>query len=137
MWFHIKKTKDQFQRLIYLVPLSLTSYLFLKQKYPWLPGYSCPIRHATGVPCPSCFLTRSICATLGGDFQYAFKLHIFGPPIAFLLILWSITSLREKRFLSIKPKRNIVYMSIFAFIAYWIYRIILHFQLGIETFPKF
>jgi len=44
-----------------------------------LPG--CPWRALTGVPCPTCFLTRSVLATLHGDLGDALELHLFGPPL--------------------------------------------------------
>ena len=133
----LKLTSKKFTNLSYLLPISLTSYLFLKQKFPWLPGYSCPIRHATGVPCPSCFLTRSICASLGGDFLNAFKIHIFGPPLAIILIIWSILSLRRKTFLKINFKNKFFYIGFLFFLMYWFYRLIMYFILGIDVFPEF
>ncbi len=133
----LKLTSRKFTNLSYLVPISLTSYLFLKQKFTWLPGYSCPIRHATGIPCPSCFLTRSICASLGGDYLNAFKMHLFGPPLAIFLIIWSILSLRRKTFLKIKFKSKFFYIGFFLFLIYWVYRLIMYFILGVEVFPNF
>ena len=133
----IKLNSQKFINLSYLLPLSLTSYLFLKQRLSWLPGFSCPIRHATGIPCPSCFLTRSICASLGWDFIYAFKLHLFGPPITILLILWSILSIRRKKLLKINLKSNIFYIGLGSFLIYWIYRLIMFFSFGAEMFPDF
>ena len=133
----LKLTSKKFTNLSYLLPISLTTYLFFKQKLPWLPGYSCPIRHATGVPCPSCFLTRSICASLGGDIQNAFKIHLFGPPLAILLILWSILSFKKKKLLKINFKSNIFYAGFLFFLIYWIYRLIMYFSLGLNVFPKF
>ena len=47
-----------------------------------LPG--CPLRTLTGIPCPTCFLTRSALATLHGDLGEALELHLFGPPLVFL-----------------------------------------------------
>ena len=133
----LKLTSKKFTNLSYLLPVSLTSYLFLKQKLPWLPGYSCPIRHATGVPCPSCFLTRSICASLGGDFLNAFKMHLFGPPLALLLILWSILSFKKKNLYKINFKSKNFYIGFLFFLIYWIYRLIMYFILGVEVFPDF
>ena len=137
MRIKLKLTSKKFTNLSYLLPISLTSYLFFKQKFPWLPGYSCPIRHATGVPCPSCFLTRSICASLGGDFLKAFKFHLFGPPLAILLIIWSILSFKEKKLLKINFKGKSFYIGVFFFLVYWIYRLIMFFILGVKVFPEF
>ena len=133
----LRLTSKKFTNLSYLLPVSLTSYLFFKQKFPWLPGYSCPIRHATGIPCPSCFLTRSICASLGGDFFSAFKMHIFGPPLAILLILWSLLCLKRKYLLKVKFKGKFFYFGFLFFLLYWVYRLIMYFVLGLEVFPEF
>ena len=133
----LKITSKKFTNLSYVLPISLTSYLFFKQKFPWLPGYSCPIRHATGVPCPSCFLTRSICASLGGDFLNAFKIHLFGPPLAVLLIIWSILSLKRKKILRINFKSKFLFIGFSFFLTYWIYRLIMYFILGVKVFPDF
>ena len=133
----LKLTSKKFTNLSYLLPISLTSYLFLKQKFPWLPGYSCPIRHATGMPCPSCFLTRSICASLGGDFLNAFKIHLFGPPLAIFLIIWSILSFKKKKLLKINFKGKSFYIGVFLFLIYWIYRLTMYFILRVEVFPNF
>ena len=133
----LKITSKKFTNLSYVLPISLTSYLFFKQKFPWLPGYSCPIRHATGVPCPSCFLTRSICASLGGDFLNAFKIHLFGPPLAAFLIIWSILSLKRKKILRINFKSKFLFIGFSFFLIYWIYRLIMYFILGVKVFPDF
>ena len=133
----LKITSKKFTNLSYVLPISLTSYLFFKQKFPWLPGYSCPIRHATGVPCPSCFLTRSICASLGGDFLNAFKIHLFGPPLAALLIIWSILCLKRKKILRINFKSKFLFIGFSFFLTYWIYRLIMYFILGVKVFPDF
>ena len=133
----LKLSSKKFTNLSYLLPISLTSYLFFKQKFPWLPGYSCPIRHATGVPCPSCFLTRSICASLGGDFLNSFKIHFFGPPLAILLIVWSLLSFKRKQLVKINYKSKFFYIGFLIFLMYWIYRLIMFFILGVEVFPEF
>lgn len=50
-----------------------------------LPGWVCPIRAATGLPCPGCGLTTSVIQFLHGDFVESLETHAFGP--IFLLIL--------------------------------------------------
>ena len=42
---------------------------------PFYPGISCPLRAATGVPCPLCGLTGSIRATLRLDVAEAWSLN--------------------------------------------------------------
>ena len=46
-----------------------------------LPLWSCPVRALTGVPCPTCHLTRSVLATFRGDLVGALRWHAFGPPL--------------------------------------------------------
>lgn len=40
----------------------------------------CPLRLATGIPCPVCGLTRSFCALASGRPAEAFTEHLLGPP---------------------------------------------------------
>lgn len=39
----------------------------------------CPIRHLTGIPCPTCGMTRSFMAIGRGDLNQAVAEHLFGP----------------------------------------------------------
>jgi Protein of unknown function (DUF2752) len=52
----------------------------------------CPLRSLTGVPCPTCGMTRSFVATAQGHLYAAIKYHLFGPAI-FLLFLAVVVSL--------------------------------------------
>ena len=58
----------------------------------------CPLRAATGVPCPYCGLTRSITATATGDLAGAVELNPAGPAVVVLTLFswfsWSISRLR-------------------------------------------
>ncbi|APB32402.1 hypothetical protein GlitD10_0101 [Gloeomargarita lithophora Alchichica-D10] len=61
-----------------------------------IPGLICPLYHFTGVPCPSCGLTRSFMAMARGDVLRAVQFHAFGPLLygVFLLlglhIMWEL-----------------------------------------------
>jgi hypothetical protein len=44
-----------------------------------LPFLGCPIRHLTGIPCPTCGMTRSFMAIAQGNWSQAFAHHLFGP----------------------------------------------------------
>lgn len=53
--------------------------------------WRCPVRQLTGIPCPTCFLTRSVLATLQGDLPQALHWHAFGPLLVALAVglgLW-------------------------------------------------
>lgn len=81
----------------YLVPASLTGYLWLKGGMPHLPGWSCPLRVLTGIPCPTCFLTRATALALRGNLQTSWQWHPLGPLVAAALLAWSLTALRQRR----------------------------------------
>ena len=119
------------QRTGFLVPAALTGTLWLKGLHPQLPGFSCPLRALTGIPCPTCFLTRAISAALTGDIPQALNWHLFGPVVAAILVGWSVVSIRQRRLL---PRgvlqgaaaRPTIAISIGAFLAYWLLRLSLN-----------
>ena len=85
------------QRAGYLLPATLTSALLLKGLHPGLPGLSCPLRAFTGVPCPTCFLTRATAAALTGDLSGSLQWHLFGPIAALGLVIWSVLAVQQRR----------------------------------------
>ena len=85
------------QRAGYLLPVTLTSALWLKGLHPGLPGLACPLRAITGVPCPTCFLTRATGAALTGDLGGSLQWHLFGPVAALGLVFWSVLALQQRR----------------------------------------
>ena len=113
----------------YFLPSGVISYLFLKNYYS-LPGISCPIRQITGVPCPTCFLTRSTCLALQGDFENSFKMHIFGPFIALFLIIWSIKSIKTKKLFPFLINEKLFLVSLLSLISYWIFRLFFGFPIS-------
>ena len=52
-----------------------------------LPGWTCPILSATGIPCPGCGLTRATLELVRGDFVGSFQTHAFAPVFLFAMIL--------------------------------------------------
>ena len=113
----------------YFLPSVLVSYLYLKNYYS-LPGISCPLRHITGVPCPTCFLTRSTCLALQGDLENSFKMHIFGPFIALFLIIWSIKSIKTKKVFPFLINEKFLLMFSFSLLSYWTFRMFYGFPLS-------
>ena len=113
----------------YFLPSVLVSYLYLKNYYS-LPGISCPFRQITGVPCPTCFLTRSTCLALQGDLENSFKMHIFGPFIALFLIIWSIKSFKTKKLFPFLITEKLLLISSLSLISYWIFRLFYGFPIN-------
>ena len=113
----------------YFLPSILVSYLYLKNYYS-LPGISCPFRQITGVPCPTCFLTRSTCLALQGDLEDSFKMHIFGPFIALFLIIWSIKSIKTRKLFPFLINEKFLLIFSFSLLIYWIFRMFYGFPLS-------
>jgi hypothetical protein len=105
--------------------------LWLKGLHPQLPGFSCPLRALTGIPCPTCFLTRAISAALTGDLDNALHWHLFGPVMAAVLVGWSVVSIRQRRLvpqgvIQGVAARPTIALSTGALLAYWLLRLSLN-----------
>ena len=120
-----------------IAPWLALTYLTMKGWLPWLPGFSCPIRHLSGVPCPGCFLTRSVSLALTGQLSDSLEYHVLGPPAAAGLIAWAIASLRHRRFYW-APFCNqfLIVMSSLAILV-WLTRVIAFYIFKIPSFPAF
>jgi hypothetical protein len=100
--------------------------------YFGLPGWQCPIFHATGVPCPGCGLSRATNYVLRGEWQRVFRLHIFAPIFLLVLIFIMIVTLLPKNYRhrviakleSIEDRTGITYVFLASLFLYWAIRII-------------
>ena len=121
-----------------MLPASLSGYLWFKAGQPHLPGWSCPLRALSGIPCPTCFLTRATGLALRGDWHGSLQQHAFGPLLACGLVGWALLALRQRRLwprLNLGPATNRVSKSTLvllasALLAYWLLR------LTLQTFPS-
>ena len=121
-----------------MLPAALTGYLWLKGSQPHLPGWACPLRSLTGIPCPTCFLTRATELALRGDLQGSLQQHAFGPLLAFGLLGWALLALRQRQLwprLKLGPATNRVSPGTLALVAsallaYWLLR------LALQAFPS-
>ncbi len=106
-----------------LLPTGLTCSLWLKGLHPGLPGWSCPFRALTGIPCPTCYLTRATAASLTGNLDRALQLHAFGPLVAVALVTWSIVSIRQRRLLPPGIPAWPLGAGVIALLGYWFLRL--------------
>lgn len=122
-------------RLASLLPAVLSGYLFVKGFQTTLPGLSCPLRALTGIPCPGCFLTRAVAASLHGDLATAVHWHPIGPVAALLLIVWSVVSIRQKRLVPAHGSGvALAGLAVLLAIA-WGVRMVGRFGFGLPWFP--
>lgn len=93
--------------------------------------FDCPLRHFTGLPCPTCGMSRSIAAAVRGDLATAVDYHLFGPvllAVAAIATLESMLELSRRRPLPqpwsailLRPK---VYQGFWAvFLLYYVFRL--------------
>ncbi|MFQ6538444.1 MULTISPECIES: DUF2752 domain-containing protein [Aphanothece] len=119
------------------MPAALTGYLSLKGAHPDLPGFACPLRSLTGVPCPTCFLTRATAASLHGRWSEALDQHALGPLAAAALLVWSVQAIRQRRLVPrglLRAWHGAVALAVL--LGYWGVRLLLQFGLGLPAFPS-
>lgn len=121
----------------YLAPAGLTLYLMAKGCQPSLPGWPCPLRSLTGIPCPTCFLTRATAAALSGDLVGSIHWHAFGPLAAAALLGWSFTAIAQRRLLPRGLPTWPLGATALGLLAYWLLRLTLRFAFGVSGFPAF
>lgn len=74
--------------------------------WPLVPavGLVCPLRQATGVPCPFCGMTTSALATAHGDIAAAFAANPFGPVLIATIVAAFIVPLVTRRELPLRAR---------------------------------
>jgi len=69
------------QRLLWLAMVGVIAASFVYETSSLSGEVLCIWRRWTGLPCPSCGLTRSFCAMARLDVIEAFRMHLAGPPL--------------------------------------------------------
>jgi hypothetical protein len=96
-----------------------------------LPFLACPILHLTGVPCPTCGMTRSFTAIAQGRWEQAVSFHLFGP-ILFLLFSGIVVHLSVELttqhrwttfYTRLINRRDFQILSITAYLGYYFARL--------------
>lgn len=84
--------------------------------------WRCPMRQLTGVPCPTCYLTRSVLATLRGDLAQALQWHAFGPVMVALALALGVWLLSGRR-LPVRPGLQGACLLATLALGYWLWRL--------------
>ena len=84
--------------------------------------WRCPLRQLTGIPCPTCFLTRSVLATLRGDWAQAVTWHALGPLLVALGLGLGVWTLLGGRWPTRLVRRGSGVVALLG-LAYWLWRL--------------
>lgn len=133
----MRRFLDRIRHAGAFLPAALTGYLWFKGQHPLLPGMPCPLRALTGIPCPTCFLTRATAAALTGNLAGSVQLHAFGPIAAAALVWWSITAIRQRRLMPWDLPALPLAVAGLGMLSYWLLRLWLRYGLGFAGFPAF
>lgn len=120
----------------YIVPAILTGFLWTKGQFHFF-GIACPFKELTGVPCPSCFLTRATSNALQGNIGLSIDQHIFGPIVAIGLVVWSFQSIKTRRIIPENLNFTWAKLTLISIIIYWLIRIILQYGYNLNVFPEY
>ena len=97
-----------------------------------LPGWLCPVKALTGVPCPGCGLTRATAALFRGDLSAALRTHAYAPVILLALLLTGLALLLPKdarlAFVSavesFERRTGVTAIALVGLLAYWLARLL-------------
>ena len=126
----------QLRGMGHLLPAALTGYLAIKGLHPDLPGWPCPLQALTGIPCPTCYLTRATSQALVGHLEQSIRLHAFGPLLAAGLLVWSVLAIRWRQLWPFALRARPVIALALALLLYWLARLALQYGLGLPAFLR-
>ncbi len=96
-----------------------------------LPFLVCPLKYWTGIPCPTCGMTRSFMAVSQGDWSQAVEQHLFGPLLfaSFIIATIHITlELLTKHHITafytqLLRHKKLQHLSLIILISYYVIRL--------------
>jgi len=106
-----------------------------------LPGWLCPMKAATGVPCPGCGLTRATAALFRGDLSASLRTHAYAPLIVLALLLTGLALLLPKssrlafvsRVESFERRTGVTAIALVGLLVYWLARLLFFPEVLVEV----
>ena len=125
-------------RYSFSLPAFLTSYLWAKGKYQFLIGFpvTCPFKMLIGIPGPTCYLTRATSEALQGNLIDSINLHLFGPLVAIILLLWSIKSIKYRNIFPYVIKLKTIASTTIILLIYWLFRVTMTYVFNFNMFQE-
>jgi len=98
-----------------------------------VPGWTCPIFHTFGIPCPGCGMTRATVFLFRGNWKEAMTLHAFAPLFLVALMLIGFATLGPRpqiermiaRTEALERYTGITTLLLGGLIVYWLARLLL------------
>ena len=95
-----------------------------------VPLLHCPLRALTGIPCPTCGMTRSFTAIAHGNLVQAAQQHLFGPFVFLLLagvivhLVWELqTNQAQTALYRVLGKPILLYCLLGSYFGYYVIRL--------------
>lgn len=108
-------SKDKKELAIFIILLGFASLVIVSQTQKSI----CIIYNTSGIPCPSCGITRAFLSVVKFNFAQAFKFHPLFPVVPILFYSY------------LKGKQKLLIAICLLFIFVWVIRMILYFP-GVE-----
>ena len=96
-----------------------------------LPGWPCPLRMATGIPCPGCGMSRAVGELCRGHMRAAMELHALAPlvpaTVSLLLVGAMLPATARARFATrieqLEVKSRLVPLLLGLLLIYYVWRL--------------
>jgi hypothetical protein len=94
-----------------------------------LPGWQCPIKAVTGIPCPGCGLSTACSLLLKGEWQEALKTHAFAPFFMAGVVLLTFVSLLPDSLRQEVARKTSIFESRTGIMAWFLFSLLLYWSL--------
>ena len=98
-----------------------------------VPGWTCPIFHTFGIPCPGCGMTRATLFLFRGDLKQALTMHAYAPILLIALIIITLCTIAPRNYVeriitkteTLESYTGITTILLGGLIVYWLARLLI------------